>query len=72
MPSIIGGPLNINSAEGVVNFGDTFYISPKADGKTAAGSGAFNTGNLVTTFNWLNATNAVDPDIVDQPSVGNA
>lgn len=72
MPSIIGGPINITSAEGQVNFGDTFYIAPKNTGKTASGSGSFNTGNFVSTFNGVSATNPIDPDAIDQPTTANA
>jgi spore germination protein PF len=72
MPSIIGGPININSQDGVLNFGDTFYIAPKDISKVAAGAGAFNTGNVITNFNGASATNTFDPDAIDQPTSGNA
>lgn len=72
MPSVIGGPINITGAEGVVNFGDSFYIAPKSVGKTSAGSGGFNTGNFVWTYNGISATNSIDPDLVDQPQTANA
>ncbi|MCT2535605.1 spore germination protein [Aquibacillus koreensis] len=72
MPSIVG-PIKINSVGGgVVNFGDSFYLSPKSASKTAAGSGAFNTGDFINTNNGMNATNAIDPDAVDQVVGGNA
>ncbi|NSL53054.1 spore germination protein [Calidifontibacillus erzurumensis] len=69
MPAIVGGPINITSAEGVVNFGDSFYVSPKTVGKTFAGSGSLNTGNFVWTNNAISATNAFDPDASDQGSL---
>ncbi|WP_102347410.1 spore germination protein [Bacillus sp. Marseille-P3661] len=72
MPAVIGGPINITGAEGVVTFGDTFYVAPKSVSKTAAGSGGFNTGNFVWANNGISATNTLDPDLVDQPSSGNA
>lgn len=72
MPSIVG-PIRITSVEGgVINFGDSFYLSPKSTSKTSAGSGAFNTGEFVATYNGVSATNTVDPDVVDQPTFRNA
>ncbi|MBM7571493.1 spore germination protein [Aquibacillus albus] len=72
MPSVVG-PLKISSVDGgVINFGDSFYLSPKSASKTAAGSGAFNTGDFTMTNNGANATNSLDPDAVDQIVGGNA
>ena len=72
MPAIVG-PIKITSVSGgVVNFGDSFYLSPKSVGKTAAGSGAFNTGDFICTNNGFSATNTLDPDLIDQPLAGNA
>lgn len=71
MPSIIG-PININSNGGTANFGDSFYIAPKSSSKTYAGSGSFNTGNLVNTNNGVSATNGYDPDVADQNVAANA
>jgi len=72
MPSIVG-PLKINSVGGgVVNFGDSFYVSPKSSSKTNAGSGGLNTGDFICTNNGFSSTNPFDPDVVDQPTVANA
>ncbi|MRH44182.1 spore germination protein [Aquibacillus halophilus] len=72
MPSIVG-PIKINSVDGgVINFGDSFYLSPKSASKTAAGSGSFNTGDFINTNSGLSATNSFDPDAVDQVVSGNA
>lgn len=71
MPSIIGG-ININSNSGTVNFGDTLNISPISTSKTVSGQGGGNTGNVVNTLNGANLSNAVDPDVIDQPQTGNA
>jgi len=72
MPSIVG-PIKINSVGGgVVNFGDSFYLSPKSSSKTNAGSGSFNTGDFINTNNGINATNSIDPDGSDQNVTGNA
>ncbi|MDY0396050.1 spore germination protein [Virgibacillus halophilus] len=71
MPAIVG-PVKINSVGGgVVNFGDTFYASPKSTDKTASGSGSFNTGDFINTNNGLSSTNPVDPDLFDQLITGN-
>ncbi|MBB6452996.1 spore germination protein PF [Salirhabdus euzebyi] len=72
MPSIVG-PLKINSIDGgVVNFGDSFYLSPKSTSKTASGSGAFNTGDFICTNTFVSSTNPFDPDFQDQVQIGNA
>ncbi|MCS0543329.1 spore germination protein [Fredinandcohnia onubensis] len=66
MPSIVG-PIKINSVGGgVVNFGDSFYVSPKSTGKTYSGSGSLNTGDFICTNNGLNATTTNDEDFADQ------
>ncbi|RBW68992.1 spore germination protein [Bacillus taeanensis] len=70
MPSIVGA-VNIVSAGGVINFGDSFYVAPFSTSKTYAGSGSFNTGNIVETYNRYSATNVNDPDLVDNSNVAN-
>ncbi|MDQ0232245.1 spore germination protein [Metabacillus malikii] len=71
MPAIVG-PIKINSVGGgVVNFGDSFYLSPKSQSKTASGSGAGNTGDFHVVNNVLNATNMIDPDVADQNMTAN-
>lgn len=65
MPSIVVGPIVFNSNEGQVITGDAFYVSPKATGKTIAGSGGFNTGQWIVTNNGISISNGVDPDGVD-------
>ncbi|QKY71564.1 spore germination protein [Lentibacillus sp. CBA3610] len=72
MPSIVG-PIKINSVDGgVINFGDSFYLSPKSTSKTSSGSGSFNTGDFLNTNSGVNSTNPVDPDINDQNLSANA
>ncbi|GAA0314409.1 spore germination protein [Bacillus carboniphilus] len=72
MPAIVG-PVQIFSVSGgEVQFGDTFYVSPKSSSKTVAGSGGLNTGPFVITNNGLSATNYIDCNAVDQPITGNA
>ncbi len=72
MPAIVG-PIKINSiGGGVVNFGDSFYLSPKSSSKTHAGSGSFNTGDFINTNNGVSATNTIDPDVNDQQLAANA
>lgn len=72
MPSIVG-PIKINNVGGgVINFGDSFYLSPKENGKTFSGSGSFNTGDFIRINNGLSSTGVNDPDVSDQPNVGNA
>jgi len=71
MPAIIGPVQIISVSGGVVQFGDTVYISPKSASKTNAGSGGFNTGAIIITGNGLSATNVLDANVVDQPITGN-
>jgi spore germination protein PF len=71
MPAIIG-PVQIVSVDGgIVQFGDTIYISPKSASKTNAGSGGFNTGGIIITATGLNGTNVLDTNLIDQPISGN-
>ncbi|MBC5636660.1 MULTISPECIES: spore germination protein [Ornithinibacillus] len=72
MPSIVG-PVKINSVGGgVVNFGDSFYLSPKSSSKTVTGAGSLNTGDFINTNTGGNLTNHFDPDINDQNLTANA
>jgi len=71
MPAIIGPVQIINITGGIVQFGDTVYISPKSNSKTSAGSGGFNTGGLIVTNNGLSGTNVLDANLLDQPIIGN-
>ena len=73
MPAIINGPVTIENitTNGDVKFGDAIFMTPKTESKTYAGSGAFNTGGAVISNTEVNATNYVDPDVVDQPIYGN-
>jgi spore germination protein PF len=71
MPAIVG-PIKINSiGGGVVNFGDSFYLSPKSQSKTASGSGGGSTGDFQIINNGISVTNLVDPDVTDQNIVAN-
>ncbi|WP_026572772.1 spore germination protein [Bacillus sp. UNC438CL73TsuS30] len=74
MPAIINGPITIDNitTDGNVQFGDTAFMTPKHESKTYAGSGGFNTGGAVISNTGVNATNYVDPDLVDQPIYGNS
>ncbi|MFJ5715003.1 spore germination protein [Neobacillus sp. NPDC093127] len=71
MPAIIGPVQIINVGGGIVQFGDTLYISPKSSTKTFAGSGGFNTGGFIITNNGISGTNTLDTNLIDQPIAGN-
>ncbi|WP_147533190.1 spore germination protein [Bacillus marasmi] len=71
MPAFVGPVQVVNISGGVVQFGDTFLISPKNNSKSYSGSGAGNTGGFIITNNGVNGTNVLDPDLVDQPNIGN-
>ncbi|MFC3882345.1 spore germination protein [Bacillus songklensis] len=72
MPSI-GVPIQINhiSAGGVVNVGDSVYISPKHSTKSISGSGGGNNGNFFIVKNDISITNGVDRDVNDQNQTAN-
>ncbi|UOF92160.1 spore germination protein [Fodinisporobacter ferrooxydans] len=69
MPSVVGA-FKVVSNSGQIEIGDTFAIAPKAASKTYTGSGAGNTGDFTSTFNYWNSTNTIDPDGNDQQVVG--
>jgi spore germination protein PF len=71
MPAIIGPVQIINVGGGVVQFGDTAWVSPKSNTKTYSGSGGFNTGGFIVTNNGISGTNVLDTNLIDQPTVGN-
>ncbi|HEY2422019.1 MAG TPA: spore germination protein [Neobacillus sp.] len=71
MPAIIGPVQIVNVGGGIVQFGDTVFISPKSSSKTFAGSGGFNTGGFILTNSGLNGTNVLDTNLIDQPTIGN-
>lgn len=73
MPANIFGSIQINtiSGNGVVEFGDSLLVSPKAASKTPAGAGAINTALIVVTNNGLSNTNYIDPNVLDQPIFAN-
>ncbi|WKB37174.1 spore germination protein [Terrilactibacillus sp. S3-3] len=67
MPAIVGMvKVNILSSSSVFNIGDVYRAAPYAEAKTFSGSGSFNTGPEVTTFNHYNTTNTNDMDTYDQ------
>ncbi|WP_407639775.1 spore germination protein [Bacillus sinesaloumensis] len=65
MASIFLGPIEINSNEGVIVTGNSFYVSPTSSSKTITGSGSFNTGIYVTNHNHVSRSNTLDPDFSD-------
>ena len=73
MPANIYGPIQINviSASGVVEFGDTLVVSPKIASKTPAGACGFNYGIFTSAISGLSSTNYLDPNVIDQPVAGN-
>ncbi|MEN2766277.1 spore germination protein [Ornithinibacillus xuwenensis] len=65
MPSYLIGPIFINSNEGQVITGDTFYVAPTSTSKVVTGAGSLNTGYWINTNNPLSSPNVADPDIAD-------
>ncbi|MFL0475752.1 spore germination protein [Priestia sp. 179-F W1.4 NHS] len=71
MPILIANVCIPNVTGGIVTFGDTYYVSPKSNTKSASGAGGGNTGIFVNTNSGVSGTNTVDPDVSDQNSTGN-
>lgn len=71
MPSVVGA-VQVENNNGVSNFGDTLYVSPKSAAKTFNGSGAVNTGNFIITNSGVSATTVLEPHLADQNIVANA
>ena len=72
MPAIIGPVQIVNVGGGIVQFGDSLYISPKSNSKSTTGQGAVNTGGFIITNNGLSSSNVLDTNLVDQPTIGNS
>jgi spore germination protein PF len=71
MPAIIGPVQITNVSGGVVQFGDSLFISPKSASKSSSGAGAGNTGIGIFTANGFSVNNVLDTNVVDQPITGN-
>ena len=71
MPAILGPVQIVNVGGGIVQFGDTLYISPKSSSKTYSGAGGFNTGGIIITNNGISGTNVLDTNLIDQTIAGN-
>ncbi|NHC42556.1 spore germination protein [Bacillus sp. MM2020_1] len=54
---------------GIVQFGNSLFISPKGATKETQGSGSTNAGITITTITGQNTTTSVNADILDQPIV---
>ncbi|MFT4412318.1 spore germination protein [Fredinandcohnia humi] len=65
MSSILLGPIEINSNEGVIITGNTINASPSSTSKTITGSGSFNTGINIVNNNGVSSSLSNDPDGVD-------
>ena len=71
MPAIVGPIQIINVGGGTVHFGDSLFISPKSNLKSANGQGASNTGGFILTNNGFNFNNVMDTNLLDQINAGN-
>ncbi|NGP44515.1 spore germination protein [Bacillaceae bacterium SIJ1] len=72
MPSIVGAVKFNSAGSGVVNFGDSFYVSPKHTSKSYHGAASNITGDFSIQNSGLSSTNTFDADPVDQNVVSNA
>ncbi|MBT2726159.1 spore germination protein [Bacillus sp. ISL-75] len=63
-------PVKIDTVSGgIVQFGNSLFISPKSASKNTHGSGSTNSGLHVTTINGQSTTTSVNADLLDQPIV---
>jgi len=71
MPSIVGNlKINTVGSGGIVNIGDSFFLSPKSTSKTFAGSGSFITGDFIRSANGISTTNTFEPHAADSNVAG--
>jgi spore germination protein PA len=70
MPAIVGS-IKILSVDGssIVHIGDSIQLAPYSTSKTFAGSGSFNTGNSIKTYNGLSNTNTLDAAVADSNAI---
>ncbi|MBT2699098.1 spore germination protein [Bacillus sp. ISL-40] len=63
-------PVKIDTVSGgIVQFGNSLFISPKSASKSTHGSGSTNSGLHVTTITGQSTTTSVNADLLDQPIV---
>ncbi|MEH7076672.1 spore germination protein [Neobacillus drentensis] len=63
-------PVKIDTISGgVVQFGNSLFISPKSASKSTVGSGSTNSGVHITTITGSSTSTAVNSDLFDQPIV---
>ena len=63
-------PVKIDTVSGgIVQFGDSLFISPKSASKSTHGSGSSNMGVHITTITGSSSTTSINSDILDQPIV---
>ncbi|KKI90255.1 hypothetical protein WQ54_19950 [Bacillus sp. SA1-12] len=63
MPCIIIGQIKINNMNGgVINFGDTYTISPKSISKSISGSGVNGGGSNQSETNDMSETQGTDSE----------
>jgi len=73
MPAIVGVAQVITlGSSSVFHIGDVYKIMPLSNAKTFSGAGSFNTGERLSVSNAQSATNASDPDSLDQGIILNA
>lgn len=71
MPAIMGSIEIVTvTGEGILNFGDSAFVTPKEVSKTFGGSGGFSTGGLVVSNSLASGTNVADTELIDQPIAG--
>lgn len=71
MSSIVRS-VSINSVSGGnVNFGDSYFITPKRTSKSTAGSGGRNRGDFLLVNNYVTSTHYFDADYIDQNNAFN-
>jgi spore germination protein PF len=63
-------PVKIDTVSGgIVQFGNSLFVSPKSASKSSLGSGSSNTGVHITTITGQSTTTSVNADLLDQPIV---
>ncbi len=72
MPCFIKNVTIESVSGGVVNFGDSYSISPSSVEKSTSGSGGGGVGDFQLVINGKSITSATDSDALDQSKLGNS
>lgn len=71
MPALVGSVQVLNAGSGIIQFGDSFVISPKYASKSVNGSGSGINGGIIFDTNGISGNSVIGISGVDQPISAN-